>query len=367
MRSIKFGTIYGKPTNYFNGCGQGDLCSLFPAIALVSGQFFMVELLYPKIRMGAQIDDRNFRGNLDEIIATYYLVHDFDKVAGHILEPSKTVFAAATAKERARIRTLSLHGHTPKCPNHFVLVGDGITGIKRKISALGNVRTEGAMKILKVARSRQLTRKRFELAAGSAIVPRGISGTQWNLPSFPCMSRFRTAIMKGTWSNKSRMRCLEILMTLVFDPTRIDPFFASLYRAYSILRRLLRKGGDRYFRFVETMTLAILQKETNIVGPVHGFLDACRHLRVTIALEDHGLRLVSPYGTGIDVLDDNRTLFNLVIRDSIQFAILQQLDDRTSDPCRIRYRKDLAGADPYIDIAASRVNLTHSHTLRRQS
>ena len=44
MRSIKFGIVYGKPVNYYNGCGRGDLCSLFPAIALVSGQFFMVDL-----------------------------------------------------------------------------------------------------------------------------------------------------------------------------------------------------------------------------------------------------------------------------------------------------------------------------------
>ena len=76
MRSIKFGTVYGKPAHYFNGCGQGDLCSLFPAIALVSGQFFMVDMLYPSIRMGAQIDDRNFRGPLQAPSVHASTLHD---------------------------------------------------------------------------------------------------------------------------------------------------------------------------------------------------------------------------------------------------------------------------------------------------
>ena len=51
QRSIKHGKALGRPHHYFNGCGQGDVSSLFPAIALVSGQFYMVELLYPKISM----------------------------------------------------------------------------------------------------------------------------------------------------------------------------------------------------------------------------------------------------------------------------------------------------------------------------
>ena len=96
------------------------------------------------------------------------------------------------------------------------------------------------------------------------------------------------------------------------------------------------------------MNLAILSKKTNIVVPVHGFLVACRYLGITIAVEDHGLRLVSPHGTGLDVLGNDRTLYNLVVRDSVQYAILQQLEERTSNPERTRYRKDLAGADPYI-------------------
>ena len=65
----------------------------------------MVDLLYHSIRMGAQIDDRNIRGPLDDVIATYYLVHDFDEEAGQILEANKTVFAAHRGGKEAHTLT----------------------------------------------------------------------------------------------------------------------------------------------------------------------------------------------------------------------------------------------------------------------
>ena len=37
QRTIKMGKALGEPQHYHNGCGQGDVCALFPAIALVSG------------------------------------------------------------------------------------------------------------------------------------------------------------------------------------------------------------------------------------------------------------------------------------------------------------------------------------------
>ena len=43
QRSIKLGRALGQPHHYANGCGQGDASALFPAIALVSGQFRMID------------------------------------------------------------------------------------------------------------------------------------------------------------------------------------------------------------------------------------------------------------------------------------------------------------------------------------
>ena len=67
----------------YNGMGQGDISTLFPASALVSGQFYMINAYFPKIRVGACIDDRNYRGSYDDIAGTYDFISEYDIIAGH--------------------------------------------------------------------------------------------------------------------------------------------------------------------------------------------------------------------------------------------------------------------------------------------
>ena len=48
QRYIKLGRALGLAQIVYNGMGQGDHAALFPAIALVSGQFYLLNILYPK-------------------------------------------------------------------------------------------------------------------------------------------------------------------------------------------------------------------------------------------------------------------------------------------------------------------------------
>ena len=90
---------------------------------------------------------------------------------------------------------------------------------------------------------------------------------------------------------------------------------------------------------------------------MHGFLNACSHLGITLDTNHRGLVVSSPYGTTVDVLSADRTLFNMVIRDSVRFTILEGLQQRTATEGARGYRKDMRGAGPYLDIKASRINL----------
>ena len=78
------GAAYGVASYSANGLGQGDLATLFPALALVSGQFNMINQLLPQVRMGSIIDDRNFRGTLSDIEKTFEIAFAYDRAAGHL-------------------------------------------------------------------------------------------------------------------------------------------------------------------------------------------------------------------------------------------------------------------------------------------
>ena len=163
----------------------------------------MVEALYPHIRMGAVIDDRNFRGPLNDILEVYHLIHDYDFAAGQRLQDIQTIITSTSAEEREAIRALELYGHSPSCPDFFVMVGNLITTLRRHYTAKANdtllQATRSALTLTRTA----VSKERKAYAFGSAIVPRAIANTQWNLPSFPAMDLSRTIILSGVWGCRS--------------------------------------------------------------------------------------------------------------------------------------------------------------------
>jgi hypothetical protein len=293
QRYIKLGKAYGLAQEVYNGMGQGDHAALFPAVGLVSGQFYMIDLLYPAVNKGACIDDRNFRGSYEDVIGTYHAVYDFDIAAGHMLQASKNVMMATTQKSRDKLKQLTLHGHKVSCPDHTILTGDVISTQLRKFTEPSNQRilaaTCTAARISRAPVDKQLKVK----AIGTAAIPKAIFATQWNIPSFPALSKLRTVIMQGTWGSKARMRCLEILMTVSYDPARIDPYFAALYRSFTLLRRVLLKSEARYHMFCRNILHASVQRR-QITGPVHGFVDACDKLGIDISRHGEDLYITSP-------------------------------------------------------------------------
>ena len=89
FRTIKIGIAYGNPFMAFSGMGQGDVATLVPALAMVSGQFYMVGVHYPRIRKGACIDDRTFCGSLQDITSMYAHIAEYDRAAGHFIQTEK--------------------------------------------------------------------------------------------------------------------------------------------------------------------------------------------------------------------------------------------------------------------------------------
>ena len=128
--------------------------------------------------MGAVIDDRNFRGPLQDILEVYLLIHDYDLAAGQRLQDSKTIITSTSDVERDAIRALVLYDHRPSCPDFFVMVGNLITTLRRHYTAKANdtllQATRSALTLTRTA----VSKERKANAFGSAIVPRAIANMQ---------------------------------------------------------------------------------------------------------------------------------------------------------------------------------------------
>ena len=123
---------------------------------------------------------------------------------------------------------------------------------------------------------------------------------------------------------------------------------------------MLVKDATRFQAFVDRFMTAVRKKSHSIPGPVHGSIAACTELGIEVGITPRGkLVITSPYGKSIAINSPDRTLFNLIIRDSIRHAILSHLRERTADPEHFAFRKDMVGVDPMMDIDATRVNIDH--------
>ena len=68
--------------------------------------------------------------------------------------------------------------------------------------------------------------------------------------------------MTGVWGCRALMRCVEVLFSILFDPSRIDPYFAAPFKSFSDLRRMQRKDTQRYHPFVADMMMAIKREKS---------------------------------------------------------------------------------------------------------
>ena len=85
-----------------------------------------------------------------------------------------------------------------------------------------------------------------------------MSGTLWDLPSNKALAHLRTQVIKAIWGKGRRMRCLEIALGVLNDPTRTDPMVAIIYKRSADARRLLNKDKDRLRKALR------VQQQTNV-------------------------------------------------------------------------------------------------------
>ena len=103
-------------------------------------------------------------------------------------------------------------------------------------------RTNKAISCAKAAPAAPLNMAKKNKATVGKVLPSYTFGTNWSTPSLALSTRLRSQILKCIWGNQSKMRCPEIVLGLLNDPTRVDHFYASAFRAFIDARRMLRKS-----------------------------------------------------------------------------------------------------------------------------
>jgi hypothetical protein len=167
------------------------------------------------------------------------------------------------------------------------------------------------------------------------VVPRMLQGTQWTLPSIKCIKRLRACILTAIWSTTKALRCTEIALGVLSDPTKVDPWGAKISRAFMNIKRLVSKNESRKSLFIENLLKIRSSDNTKVQGPAHTFLKflGILDLRLDIDARDaqgiHGSIWISDeLYAKVNLLNDSKATVRKQITIWIGRALIKTLRER---------------------------------------
>ena len=134
--------------------------------------------------------------------------------------------------------------------------------------------------------------------------------------------------MVDTYIGKHRkMRCAEVLMSVITNPTRTDPWGAVTYQNIMNARRLLRKSDTRARRLCADAR-DLIQREVVFDKLAVGPLASLIKLLLSIGIErvnfwQGSITIHSPQGYSIDLLHPSKKAVNAVLEPLVRWSVIK--------------------------------------------
>ena len=100
-----------------------------------------------------------------------------------------------------------------------------------------------------------MTRRQKTRLIQAVVIPAAIAGTLWDIPTKKAMANLRVEVMNATWGRGRKMRCAEMVMAIINDPTKTGPLAAIVCKRLSDARRLMNKNKGRLQQAIHTYEL----------------------------------------------------------------------------------------------------------------
>ncbi len=91
------------------------------------------------------------------------------------------------------------------------------------------------------------------------------------------MNSLRTAVMSAVWGTRRKLRCRELVFTLLMPGHVVDPVQCAAYNSFLMLRRMLRKRPELRETFLHVWR-ARGESTSTVPGPVGVIVTTLRRL-----------------------------------------------------------------------------------------
>ena len=313
---------------------------------------------------------------------------EFDTLAGLRNNVGKYVAIGNTQASRKLLSTLTLEGKPITVTQDCNLVGIIITTKRAPRRQQQNARVLHATKLaIKTAKS-WVSNDIKAHAAMMAVIPKMVYGALWTFPTSACTGKLRSATIGAVWGMRQAMRCPEVVVGLLYNPVRVDPTSAMVYRGLCDLRRLFGKSQEAYDQFKDCLQLidayasgtprptSAIQSvafsmgidtdlgdddcdSQDIQGPAHGFISLLQQCGARHVIQDDGDVHIFHDGTNssISFSRGSEERFRRLVQSWCRWRVFQALSERVnkvdSDGIPCGDRKDMRGMTANIDLHAT--------------
>ena len=133
---------------------------------------------------------------------------------------------------------------------------------------------------------------------------------------------------EGDLETKRKMRAAEIVAAVSNDPTKVDPWGATMFACMMVASRALRRSPDRTKKLFESVRLVEKSDVKGIQGTVHTLHVILDLLQLDLKCINGAWIIIDEHGARVDFLQANNHFFKSMLTMWIRKAIVQQLHDR---------------------------------------
>ena len=163
----------------------------------------------------------------------------------HNTQAKKTAFLCTVPNDNRKLLQMEFNGCKPLCQLYIEMVVFIVTIAFKRVCTVSNQRVVKAITTTKHITVASIHPARKPSTVTSETLPSAAHGTQLSRPSLAIENRIRFGIMRCIWGCASLSRCKEIVLSLLHDPTKVDPYIYYAYRAIPDTRRMLCKSDAR--------------------------------------------------------------------------------------------------------------------------
>jgi len=248
VRRFRVGNGVGQEFKATNGIIQGCPLSVVLLNLLVNVWAQAVKAEVPGASPCGYADDT---GALSSAHAPIQKVLDltgqFAQVTGQVLNASKSHAWATNTCDQHKLASLALMGDLVPATTGGRLLGAHISYQRGVKNTLGEKRVKRGIVICERIRWAPLPMHIRSQLLASLVMPSTLYGACVGGLTMTLLNSLTSAVMRTVWGTKRKLRCKEVVLTLLVPGHVVDPTQAIVYQSMCTLRRFVSKSPDLAF------------------------------------------------------------------------------------------------------------------------